>query len=382
MKTIRSIFCFILLCVFLFSQSAAETMHWHTELELITEEKEMKAEGDLVNIDSNSVFFISILPEYQFISHGKEIQIPYNIITDLNNLKINTVFRKWMNSLYTGESAGVYSGDSFDTALKKTEVHFTLRDLFSLLAGLSRDMNADEEEGNHSNTLTIFTFPEMLLSFNPAFSLNEFDQGKYYSLSGYWKENLFVTASLNLDNNDDPYAVIGYAENGKNYYWLIQMNATGENETQYHLKLYADDYQTGFKTLGEDALIISMHWIVKTENAPEKRRVVFNAELLPANELTSVEVSGEFNDSEEGEMLLISARFTNRERPILRLQINTDNKDISGQAEDRNVIRMDSITAEEQEKLSAEVNQTLNEWRSALIKSLPEDYILKMILSQ
>ena len=382
MKMIRSFLCFTLLCVFLFGQSTAETMHWHAELELLTAETAMKAEGDLVNNDSNSVFFTSILPEYRFISVGKEIQIPYNVVTDLNDLKSNPVFRKWINSLYTEESAGVYSGDSFDTALIKTEVHFTLRDLFSLLAGLSQNVNADEKEENHSNTLTILSFPEMLLSFNPIFNLKEFDQGRYYSLAGYWKENLFVTTSLNLDNNVGPYTVIGYAENGKNYYWSILMDAKDENETQYDLSLYADDYQTGFKTLGEDALIISMHWIVKNENTSAKRKVVFNAEILPANELTSVKVNGEFNDSEEGEMLQISAHFTNREKPTLRFQVYTDNKDVSIQAETRNTVRMDFITTEEQEKISAETNKIMDEWRGALIKSLPEDYILKMILSQ
>ena len=96
----------------------------------------------------------------------------------------------------------------------------------------------------------------------------------------------------------------------------------------------------------------------------------------------SVKVNGEFNDSEEGEMLQISAHFTNREKPTLRFQVYTDNKDVSIQAETRNTVRMDFITTEEQEKISAETNKIMDEWRGALIKSLPEDYILKMILSQ
>ena len=208
-------------------------------------------------------------------------------------------FKKYSESIREPEREGFFSGDLFDSAGTVKTAEVSMDELLGYIRAEYGPEDADISLMGEILSRHLSGRMEPDLS-GTVIRWNVYDQGKYVTLILLKGDLAYATVSLDYSRDNRIRAVIGYAENGRNYYWDTETEQTGENQVEFRAELLSDALKKGFRTAKSSTPVLQFS---------------FTATALPS--LRQVFTTGMFTPSNGLDSILFSSTFSLGEKPVL-----------------------------------------------------------------
>ena len=241
-------------------------------------------------------------------------------------------FKEYSESIREPEREGFFSGDLFDGAHTVKTAAIGMDELVDYIrAGYGKEDAAVSLIGEIlSRHMSGRTEPDLS---GTVIQWSVYDQGKYMTLILIKDDMVFATVSLDYSRENRIRAVIGYAENGRNYYWDTEAEQTGENQVEFRVELLSDAMKKGFRTAKNSTPVLKFNFA--TTALPSIRQVFTTGMFTPSNGMDSILFSSTFSLAEKP-TLTADLYFSSSKDNVISVKISAD--DIPLDTEDRTVL--------------------------------------------
>ena len=276
---------------------------------------------------------------------------------------------KELKTLYKPvRTEGVYAGDAFEEASVMETMTIQMHGFLQIL------MNAFPEAGL-AQILKAIALDDI------AYTLRIYDDGKAFSLAGKHGEDTFFTLSADCSRTDGFFAVAGTAENGKNYYWVIQTQRADEYSHIIAAKLLADAEKSGYRSISQTLPILTEIWQIQKEK--ERSAYQFKGTVTPGNGMAPVLISGTVDGEKPEQLIQAQVSFRDHDRLTMKISAGLDSEKISStELNDKKILQASAMSAVENETLISEIQKESITLMASLVLSLPEGYMNLLIDQQ
>ena len=270
----------------------------------------------------------------------------------------------------TDRISGIYSGDLFDDATVLQTGSIKLTDFISsvnsapdtqynpvsaLFEVMAQSLTAGVEEKDLSDVVILYSI---------------FDEGKYLSLNVIKDDATLATASFDFSQDASYRSVFGYAENGKNYYWDIELNESAENQIRIQSALFSDAAKEGFRCARNGAPVLESSWTLSM--LPTLREIVVTGMFVPSNDLDPILLNGVI-EAKETPALSMDLHFNSAEDKYLSFVVKTGSEkpDLSNWT----LLSVEDLSSSETvTSFTNEISLNLLTFYSAFIQTIPMGY--------
>ncbi len=268
-------------------------------------------------------------------------------------------------------SEGCFTGDLFDEAHTVITGSCTYSEL---MAQLSTFLGLDAEIGPLSEKMismagqtenAVPSLSELIIHYSL------YDQGQYLTLNGEDGSKQFFTASFDFSDPSRIRAVVGTGENGANYYRVMELSAASQDEMHFDSLLLADPNKAGYRTVMRKAPVLTERWHMKLSET--RKEILFTGELIPANEKRAIDISGSFS-RENKPMFTATVSFRDWKKGSCSIYANLNDSQVLTDGL-RTIYTDERSDPAETELLANELSVNLITFASALLTSLPDDYL-------
>ena len=198
-----------------------------------------------------------------------------------------------------------------------------------------------------------------------------FDGGKYLCLNLTKGDETLATASFDFSQDAMIRAVFGHAENGKNYYWNVEISESAENQIRIHSALFSDTWKKGFRSVRNGTPVLESSWTLSL--LPVLKEVVANGMFVPSNGLDPIILNGVFS-VKETPALSMDFHFNGAEENILSVVVKAGSTmpDLTG----RTLLSVGELSSPETiAPFTNEISLRFLSFYSAFIQAIPEGYL-------
>jgi hypothetical protein len=273
--------------------------------------------------------------------------------------------------IQTAGIPGLYSGDLFDDAQVLQTGSMTPEDFLA-------SIRSAPDYGENPVFVLFDAAVSMLLATMEEADLSGveilhrvFDGGKYLCLNLTKGDETLATASFDFSQDANIRAVFGYAENGKNYYWNIEMNESAENQIQIRSALFSDAGKRGFRSVRNGAPVLETSWTLSL--LPTLREIVANGMFVPSNGLDPIILKGVFS-AKETPALSMDLHFNGTEENILSVVVKAGST--TPDLTDRTILSIGEMSSPETiAPFTSEISLRFLSFYSVFIQAIPEGYL-------
>ena len=288
--------CLIVAALILMTGSAfARDCHFQILLTVHQDETESSLSADVFFCENKMILISSLFPSF-FLSLQENTDSILSITEQESSFDsfyippIMTVMKELIQVMNLSENEGMYSGDLFDAAGLQASGTYTIEEFLSLPEMISAKESADQ---SYLWELVQTELKELLNQTDLTkvivhFSL--YDNGKYLTLTGTEEERTIFTVSFDFSGQNTVKAVLGYAENGSNYYWVSEYSVLSEDEIRLTCGLFADNKQQGYRSIVNSQPILTENWQIQLSDNRKEMSVA--GEMIPGNGTVPAEFSG------------------------------------------------------------------------------------------
>lgn len=364
--------CLILVAIVMLTGSAlADDSRIAVQVIIHQKDNESALTAEMLIRDDEILLTSGLFPSYAFsvtdnhpaLSETSAAMKEFNPF-DLS--KIAPFLTGMIQNLNPETAEGVFSGDLFDNASSVMKGRFILNSLMNILTG------EDENKLLPGSAVTeiaseLFSISDLS---NIEIQYNLYDEGNYLILNGLENDQTFFTISFNFTDPSAVKALLGYADEGANYYWKSEVSILSENDLNYSSVLIADPQKKGYRSIMQNKPILTENWNVKLS---ESRKILsFTGEILPANDKKPVDVSGSVSLEDQPEMLA-EIRFRDWEEAYLTISVKSDKSSMN--TEGLKIFNMNSLTDDtETEAFKNEIVENAVPLFMKIMLVLPDEY--------
>ena len=259
--------------------------------------------------------------------------------TEAFSQRFRSIWNAWLSGRSSRTAAGIFTGDSFECASEEKTWVITWADLSVLLQQTEQILPDVIRDAFSAAAESI----QRLAVQNPFhYLIRIYDGGYAYSVALVSENETLATFSVHPDKQKVS-AVIGWAENGKDYYWSAEVTSEGE-EQRWHSVYMADEASIGFRGLSADAVILSTDGKIRTEG----ERIQASVVIQPANGAGPFLAEGTAGAHDAA----LKIFYGEDSEPILRIHGNRETDDREAMLSGKTVLRTDQMTAEDKNILS------------------------------
>ena len=296
------------------------------------------------------------------------------------NSQSSQLIDEWLSSRLVAEENGLFTGDAFSLANSRKRYAFYLNEALPLLTRL-RQLNEPlfpwlDRQTSMDLLETIMhgdMWYDTWLLDRLAADLSVYDGGSCLSMTLKRQEAVLLTFSMQSEQGKIT-AVIGHAENGKNYYdaFCLEMK-TGE--TLLTDILYADVNKQGFAALSDrNRLLTATVRLTPEPDYPSRKQI--SCVLEPANELQPLSAEGLWDGDYPEELLCLRLHYGNSTDTLLTFQVAQEEADPLNLA-DGKAVSLTKLTEQEILKLTTELTLAGTSALTKLMLLMPVDLSLK-----
>ena len=288
----------------------------------------------------------------------------FNEFPSFNTYDVSSVLDQLVWEMGYHEASGIFSGDAFNEAYDVREgvAHF-----YSLLSALERMGGIPGTISNLAESLSVTAGIDL---FSPTVLYRVFDSGIYLSLTWMQEDYTVFTVSADFEDPMHHRIVWGYPENGRNYYWLTDIEYLSAEEIRITNSFFPDENKDGFRAAAQKEPVLNENWILRL--SPDHRELSFEAEMIPLNGKSPVSISGNSAPS-GGKLLTAELSFGNMPGTAYRLSVQTEQKDFDYRYM-KKVTASDVADSPARTGLSGEFSMYFQKIYTELIRSLPDEY--------
>ncbi len=290
---------------------------------------------------------------------------------------IKDVFSAWSTALNPQSHAGFFSGDAFDYAVSELYGTCSAQDILTLAFSLSEKIYPLLPETEASSVLQALSeYGITSVSAENDIVYRIFDGGKYLSLTRMAGNSVIRTLSYDLSDANTARVVSGYAEGGKNYYWVVESVLVSSQEIILSACLRADPEKAGYRAVMNEQPIVQESW---TFTIPENHKAIaFTGSIDPQNDLDDILISGEIRPSGD-ELFYAELRFRgSQESRYFTLSMQKGGREISdGPLQEMKI--SDLLSPGNHDDFSAEIVDGMARIYSAIVTYVPLDYTVRLM---
>lgn len=280
------------------------------------------------------------------------------------------ILQLMMPMMNTETSEGFFAGDLFDDATSVTKGVFSLNDILSdAMSFAGREgLQPDPPEGSIDDAILSTAGLQELSGIQIRSGI--YDDGKYLVLNAVNEDRTFATISCDFSDPSDVRSVLGYAENGKNYFWVHNLSVVSSDEISFSSVLLADPRKQGYRSAVINTPVVTENGSIQlSEN---RSKLTFSCQILPGNEKHPIEISG-YLSFESRPVFNAKISFMDWEEAYFTLSFNMDDTTVN--TESLKIVSMDQFPdLTDSGALLSEVSLNMIPFVMNLIQAVPEEY--------
>lgn len=367
----RKFMVLFLIIVFSAGTALAQDVHLEIELTLQKPDDEKTLSGSILEREQDLLVFSGIFPEYAVSVPGK-----FDFNSLFHSFEENfTLFIPSFsdiadeNKILTQGSRidGVYSGDLFEEAKTVQTGFISVSDLMTLI----RSFSGYKDSGSSRDLLNVLlpgTAAEELNDALIEYSL--FDNGKYLTLNVIKDNATIATISFDFSISKRIEILLGYAEEGKNYYLDTEVKETAENSVKIQSALYADAWKKGYRDARNNKAVLET--TCSFVLLPELHEILINGMFVPSNGLESMMFRGTMSATKAPD-LTMEFHFSGAEDN--RLIVGIRSAENASDPADKTIVSLEEIrVGQGMNQFTNEISLNFLPFYTALIQALPDGY--------
>ena len=373
---LRKIVILLSILMLLTGTAYAQDLHLGITLSLHHSGDESTLDTDILFGESEALILSGLFPSFAVsvpIPEETDLEIAYQEISMTDFFPawdMMSVTAAWVSALESETAKGIYAGELFDEAFTAQTGTCSLADLADLFFMMMNNGTTQEEPVISESVTDEFIYEENEIQY--AYAV--YDSGKYATFSAGDSRQTFCTVSFDFSNPACPAMVFGYAENGKNYYWKIQLSRISDTEIHIQSSLLPDENKAGYRSISREEPIMEENWILKKSVGD----LCFTCEMIPGNEMTPVYLSGSFSAKD---LLRFQAdiHFGTQEGSFISLTAFMDEEPVS--SENLTILSYEDLTDPDNTntvQLSEEAGVHAVSLYMMLLQMLPQEYMKLM----
>lgn len=342
--------CFLTILLFFCHICAASGEQLSFSWEIGPGENQESGTAQILLSDESIILTSSWLNDYAIIAGS-------DMMTDQNNPlfcipqvlqhtaeyrdRLPEILKAWTDGLTSDLTYGYFAGDSFESASVELTSQITWADLSVLLNNIKESI-PDLNPGNAFETMDS-RIRELALKNHSGFLLKKYDNGDAFSLTAIRGGETIATCSADLSNPGRISAVIGWAENKKDYYFAAVVSP--ENNTlKWHADFLADDFGAGYRGIPSDGLILSIDGDIGIADD----ELTATTEIIPANGTGRLRTLFTVGKTTAG----LELYYADEQNPLLVIQGKTEQENRDKLLMGKTILFQERMTAEEKNTLS------------------------------
>ena len=282
-------------------------------------------------------------------------------------------FRKILSAFSTAVQAetvnGLFTGDLFDEAHTMTSGTFSPEEFFDRIiktADPGYVSGSDEQQGAGEGILS-GTGLQQLSDIMIRYSI--YDQGDYLTLNGVLGDKTVFTLSCDLTEQNSVKYVLGYPDNGKNYYSISEFKVVSDREISISSAMISDRNKLGYRTVMNNSPVLKENWTLRLSQ--DRKEISFNGEIIPGNGKKPAEITGSIS-TENRPTLLARIGFRDWTESWFTLAVTLDNTQLN--TESLKVVSLNSADENQSQEFAGEVVRNATAFLARLMQALPEEY--------
>ncbi len=327
-------------------------------------------------IRENELLILSgLFPSYAFSLKGDYTEFlsgsddhvlfpPFSIPETGNILKLV------MPGMNTETFEGFFAGDLFDDATSVTKCVFSWNDILSdaMSFASQEGLQPDPSDGSMADGILSVSGLQKLSGIQIRSGI--YDDGKYLVLNAVNKDRTFATISCDFSDPSGIRSVLGYAENGKNFFWVHNLSIVSSDEIKFSSALLADPRKQGYRSAMINTPVVTESGNIQlSEN---RSKLTFSCQILPGNKKRPIGISG-YLSFESRPVFNATISFMDWEDAYFTLSFNRDDTTVN--TESLKIISMDKFyDLTDSEALLSEVSLNMVQFVLDLIQAVPEEY--------
>ena len=367
----RKIIVLFLIVVFSAGTATAQDVHLEIELTLQKPDDEKTLSGSLLEREQDILFFSSLFPEYAVSVPGKidfdRLLHPFGDHFTITIPAFSDIAGGKSMLAQGSRIDGVFSGDLFEEAKTVQTGNIAVSDLMTFIESLS-GYNGIESVRDMINTFSPGVFSEVLNDASIEYNL--FDNGKYLTLNVIRDNATIATISFDFSVSKRIEILLGYAEEGKNYYLDTEVKETADNTVKIQSDLYADAWKKGYRVARNNKAFLEI--TCSFSLLPELREILFNGMFVPSNGLETMMFKGTMSAKNNTD-LTMEFHFSGAEEN--RLIVCVRPVENAPDTADKTQISLAEISeGQGMNPFSNEIRLNFFPFYTALIQSIPDGY--------
>ena len=366
---------FILVMVLLTGSAFAEDTRVEIQFIVHQENSESAFTAEVLFRESEILVLSGLFPSFAFSVPGE--YSGFSAIPDqdttFNSFSLDdtgSVIRNILEQMNTVTLSGLFAGDLFDQAGTVTKGTVSFQELLSVLPTLNSSWKINPELFRKSFMQEVFPASGLPDLSGTLIQYNVFDDGKYLILNGLEKDKTVFTASFDFSVRNSLKAVIGHAEEGKNYYWIHDLSILSPDEFRLTSALKSDLLKQGYRSIITNPSIVTENWNVQlSEN---RKEISFDGEIVPENGKKTVEISGMIS-TESKTVFRAKIGFRDLEESYFTFSVSMDHLPVN--TGNLKVLSLSDFTSSsEYDSFLTEISGNIIQFMLKLSQALPEDY--------
>lgn len=366
---IKRLVALLLILILPAGTALAGEQHLRFVLSVGPAENRTEAAADLVFRDDETLILSDLFPSYVLslpASGGMKLRLPSFSADDFEILP-----REIVSVCGTEEIPGLYSGDLFDLAVTMQTGSIRTDRLIPVLLrlfGAVWETVLQSQPDPAGGLETLFAQPGLS---GLQLRYSAFDGGRFYSFTGCTDDATLFTASFDFSDPEKVRAILGNAENGVNYYRVLDASIPSEDNLQVRLSLISDPLKAGYRSALQNRPVLSAGWAFSIDRS--LGMLSFSGEMIPENGLEPLFVKGNLT---EGDPLSFEAelRFGEKEGSALSLSLKPDGSSVS-EAGRQKITLQDLNDPEAANSLFMESGASVLSLYFAFLQILPDGYL-------
>ena len=201
-----------------------------------------------------------------------------------------------------------------------------------------------------------------------------YDHGDYLTLNGVLGDKTIFTLSCDLTEENSVKSVLGYPENGKNYYIVSEFKVISDREISISSAMISDRNKLGYRAIMNNAPVLKENWRIRL--SPDRKETEFTGEIVPENGKKPLEISGSIS-KETKPMLLAKIGFRDWTESWFTLAVTLENTLLN--TESLKVVSVDSADDNQGLEFVGEISGNAMAFLTRLMMALPEEYRTELL---
>lgn len=377
---------FIALClclIFLSTGAICESINLDTELTLHMGENESSISFGLKSGEEDTIVISDLFPSYA-------ISVPFLAgLNDLNEIglfsvspfsshNLSSVVLSLLSMFSDSVVQGVYAGDLFDYAGSVQSASVKMEDLIDILS--EKNIQAIDSSATLSFFIHLIGNIDVI-SLCPldcsdmTVQFHSYDSAKYLTMNICSGSKTVLTVSSDFSDPNHLIAVLGFSENGKNYYRVLDASYMSEQELRIQTAVYSDDFQKGYRSVINKKPLLRED--LHLEYLKDKNEYEFYSEIYPENGLRCMKMTGWISPGRIP-FLYAELHSDKQDDGYISVSVSLNEKEITTD-QLIHISVYDLGNDEIKKELLKEVSTGILTFGSELAEFLPVDYIIEIM---